>query len=95
MIDYREKKYIKELLGHRYVKHISDYLKENSILNRNGELFSNSQITNVMNGVSHHVIEEAIFEVVKLKKQELEKRQQLLSDVQKLNKKSVAATTDS
>tara|TARA_B100001059_G_scaffold191310_1_gene194436 strand:+ start:258 stop:545 length:288 start_codon:yes stop_codon:yes gene_type:complete len=95
MIDNADKEYIKGLLGHRYVKSISDFLKEKNILNRNGGYYSNSQITNVMNGVYHHVIEKAIFEVVKMKKEELEKRKQLLRDVKKLNKKSVAATTDS
>lgn len=87
MINRTEKEHIKELLGHRYVKHISDYLKAHNILNRNGGDFSQAQITNVMNGVSHPVIEEAIYQVVSQKKQQIKKRKRLLQDAYKLNKK--------
>lgn len=102
MINSKQKKLIKKLLGHRYVKHIATHLEEKNIKNRKDLAFSYSQITNVMNGVPHQVIEEAIFELLAIKNAELEKRQQLLNEVKQITsekntdiKKSVAATTDS
>lgn len=89
MINTEEKESIKQVLGHRYVQVIQEELNRNGERNRNGLPYSDSQITNVMNGTAHRVIEAAIFSVVEKTVEENLKREALLKE------KSAAATADS
>lgn len=88
MISKDQKQSIKSLLGHRYVEAIRNRLDAKGLLNKKGESYSNTQITNVMNGVTHSVIEPVIWELVAEKQKELENREELL------NKKSAVAAAD-
>lgn len=89
MISKSEKQRIKKIIGHRYVGLIQTELNDSNEFNKQGETYSSGHITNVMNGEPHNIIEAAIYRVVKNKLEELEARKNIL------NKKSVAATTDS
>lgn len=89
MITEEQKTEIKKLLGHRYVETIQSRLLKKGLLNRKKQIYSSAQITNVMNGVSHKIIEDVIWEIVAEQKKIIESREALL------NKKSVAVTTDS
>ncbi len=90
MITKSDKETIKDIIGHRYAPIIQDELNENKEFNKDGEAYSRSQITNVMNGERHDIIEAAIYRVVEFCLKQEERRQQLLNI-----KKSVATTTDS
>lgn len=61
MISKAEKIKIKKILGSCYVAAVKEELKIAGVLNRNNEPYSSTQITNVMNGRSHKIIEAAIF----------------------------------
>lgn len=61
MISKTQKRKIKKILGSCYVAAVKDELKTKGALNRNGVAYSSTQITNVMNGNSHKIIEAAIF----------------------------------
>lgn len=83
MITKPQKKRIKKILGNHYVSVIQEELRLNGMLNKSGNEYSSSQITNVMNGQAHTIIEDAIFSVTQKKiveKEELEKqRKEILS----------------
>ena len=64
MIKKAQKKRIKRIIGHRYVVLIQKELNEKNQFNKQGLPYSSSQITNVMNGKPHLIIENAIFSVV-------------------------------
>ena len=89
MITKKDRHRIKDIIGHRYAPIIQDELNDCSEFNKDGQAYSRSQITNVMNGEKHNVIEAAIYRVVE-KKLKIEQARQSL-----LTKKSVAVTTDS
>lgn len=78
MINKTQKKQIKKVLGGHYVATVQSYLKEKNILNKNGAEHSASMITNVMNGTPHSIIEDAIYELVAIKKQKQNERKELL-----------------
>ena len=80
MITKKYKSLIKDIVGHRYVTPIQDELNNRKEFNKDGEAYSRSQITNVMNGERHEVIEAAIFRVVESKKKELEERKIILKN---------------
>ena len=89
MITKEDKATIKDIIGHRYAPIIQLELNASKEFNKDGGAYSRSQITNVMNGENHEVIEAAIYRVVE-KRLEIQKQREYL-----LNKKSVAVTTDS
>lgn len=64
MITKAQKKRIKKKLGNHYVAVIKAELKELGKRNKNGEEYSSSQITNVMNGQPHQLLEDVIFALV-------------------------------
>lgn len=78
MITEEQKTEIKKLLGHRYVEAIQSRLLKNKQFNRKGCIYSPSQITNVMNGVPHKIIEDVIWQLVEEQNQILQKRNELL-----------------
>ena len=78
MITKTEKKRIKKHLGHRYVSLIQAELTAKNELNKNGNPYASAQITNVMNGVGHAVIEDAIYRAVETKKALKNKRKEIL-----------------
>jgi acid phosphatase family membrane protein YuiD len=78
MITKTAKKEIKQLLGHRYVEVIQGRLLKKGLLNNKKQIYSPSQITNVMNGVSHRIIEKIIWELVEEEKAIIKKREQLI-----------------
>ncbi len=80
MITEENKTEIKKLLGHRYVETIQSKLLKKGLLNRKKQIYSSAQITNVMNGVSHRIIEAVIFELVIEEKEILKQRQTLLNE---------------
>lgn len=82
MITKGDKEIIKDIIGHRYAPIIQDELNESKEFNKDGEPYSTGQITNVMNGVKHAVIEAAIYRVVEFKLAEEKKRQLLLNKMQ-------------
>lgn len=88
MIIKEDKNIIKEIIGHRYAPIIQLELNDSKEFNKEGETYSRSQITNVMNGENHDVIEAAIYRVVE-KRLEIQKQREYL-----LNKKSAAGTAD-
>ena len=79
MISEQEQEAIKDILGHRYSKLIQDKLQEQGYCNSNKEPYSTAQIRNVMNGVPHAIIENAIWEVVAEQKAITKKRKELLN----------------
>lgn len=80
MITEEQKTEIKKLLGHRYVETIQSRLLNKGLLNRKKQIYSSAQITNVMNGVSHRIIESVIFELVAEEKEIIKKREALLNE---------------
>ena len=80
MITEEQKTEIKKLLGHRYVETIQSRLLKKGLLNRKKQIYSSAQITNVMNGVSHRVIESVIFELVAEEKEIIKNREALLNE---------------
>ncbi|MCG8813279.1 hypothetical protein G1K66_08395 [Tenacibaculum finnmarkense] len=78
MITKAEKEQIQEVIGFRYVKPIQEHLNSQGHLNKDGKQHSRRMITNVMNGAKHAVIEQAIFQVVAIKKEEIKRRKQIL-----------------
>lgn len=79
MITKAQKKDIKRVLGHRYVTEIQSEMLKKRLFNKNNTVYSTSQITNVINGVPHSIIEAVVFELVASKKEEIEKRNALLN----------------
>lgn len=79
MITKAEKRRIKKVIGHRYVNIIQDELNQCNQFNKSGEPYSASQITNVVNGVPHIVIEDAIYRVLRRQIQITEERKMLLA----------------
>ena len=79
MISEQEQEGIKKILGHRYSKLIQAKLQKQGYCNSNKEPYSTAQIRNVMNGVPHIIIENAIWEVVADQKDINKKRQELLN----------------
>lgn len=78
MITKIQKKQIIKIIGNRYVAGVQSYLRDRGIVNKNKQEHSATQITNVMNGKPHEVIEAAIYGFVAQKKEELAKRKELL-----------------
>lgn len=78
MILKEEKERIKQVVGFRYVKAIQQQLNKTGRFSQNGKQYSSSMITNVMNGANHAVIEQAIYEVVAIKNEEIKRRKKLL-----------------
>ncbi|WP_370398411.1 hypothetical protein [Tenacibaculum dicentrarchi] len=78
MITKQDKEHIKQVVGFRYVKAIQKHLNDKGCFSQNGKQYSSSMITNVMNGANHAIIEQAIYEVVAMKKEEIKKRKQIL-----------------
>lgn len=76
MIDKNSKKRILRIIGKRYVAPVKEQLIKMEAFNSKGEEYSSSQITNVMNGTPHRIIEQAIYKVVEIKKQELEQEKE-------------------
>lgn len=61
MITSTKKKEYKAVLGHRYVAPVlKELIAAKEYKNDKKEPYSSSQITNVMNGVPHNIIEGAI-----------------------------------
>ena len=83
MISKSEKKRIKKYLGNHYVASIQKELQAKEIYAKNGEEYSASYITNVMNGQPNEVLEDVIFSLVQkeiVKQEELkEKRKAILN----------------
>ncbi|CAA0150849.1 hypothetical protein V2647_03780 [Tenacibaculum maritimum] len=64
MISNSQKKRIKKKLGNHYVAAIKAELNDLGKLNKKGQQYSSSQITNVMNGQPHQLLEDVIFALV-------------------------------
>ncbi len=79
MITTEEKIKIKKVLGHRYGSSLEKFMIEKGYTNEKGKSYSISMIRNVMNGIPHETIEKAIFELVAIKKQEIEQRKSVLN----------------
>lgn len=79
MISEQEQEAIKNILGHRYSKLVQAKLEEQGYCNSNKEPYSTAQIRNVMNGVPHAIIENAIWECVAEQKALIKKRKELLN----------------
>jgi hypothetical protein len=67
MITKQQKKRIKKILGNHYVAVIQEELNSQEKFNKDGNPYSSSQITNVMNGQPHKVIEDSIFSATQKK----------------------------
>ena len=78
MITKSDKQIIKGVIGGRYAPIIQKELIECNEFNKWGEPYSTKQITNVMNGEKHEIIEAAIYRVVKNRLEIQEKRESLL-----------------
>ncbi len=76
MITKSQKKRIKKILGNHYVSVIQEELNTLGERNKHGLHYSSSQITNVMNGQSHTLLESVIFSLVQKKIVEKEKLQE-------------------
>jgi hypothetical protein len=79
MITEDEKAEIKKVLGYRYAHDVQKNLSENGYLNNNGLQYSTVQIRNVMSGISHAIIEDAIWKVFAEKKKLKKDREALLN----------------
>ena len=78
MITKSDKQILKGVIGGRYAPIIQKELIECNEFNKWGEPYSTKQITNVMNGEKHEIIEAAIYRVVKNRLEIQEKRENLL-----------------
>lgn len=79
MITKTEKKKIKEILGWRYARLVQEFLTKNEYYNSKGAPYPTAMIVNVMNGNQNERIEDAIYELVALKKAKLAARKELLN----------------
>ena len=79
MISEQQQEDIKKVLGHRYSKIVQKQLNIDGYVNSNNLPYSTEQIRNVMNGVPHAIIEEAIWKCVSESKQKELQRQELLN----------------
>ena len=79
MITKSQKKSIKKILGNHYVLGIQKELNLLGERNKHGLEYSSSQITNVMNGKSHTLIESVIFSLVQKKLKAIEERNAILN----------------
>lgn len=77
MITKIQKERIKDIIGNKYVSLIKEKLKEKGVLNKKGKAYKTSFIINVMNGKEHKIIENAIYDVVAEKKEELEQQKKV------------------
>ncbi len=77
MITKIQKERIKDIIGNKYVSLIKEKLKEKGVLNKKGKAYKTSFIINVMNGKGHKIIENAIYDVVAEKKEELEQQKKV------------------
>lgn len=78
MITKTEKEKIKKILGWRYAPLVQAYMNKKGYFNSNGLPYSTAMIVNVMNGIRHDLIEEAIFELTALKKAQQEAHRRIL-----------------
>lgn len=88
MINKTTKESIKKIIGHRCAPIIQKELIDCSEYNMHGEPYSTGQITNVMNGEKHNIIEAAIYRVVEERLEIQRKRNSLFK------KKSSNRTAD-
>ena len=77
MIDKRAKTFIKGIIGHRYTSIVQKELNDHNTFNKWGEPYSTKQITNVMNGEKHEIIEAAIYRAVE-KRLKIQKKREYL-----------------
>lgn len=78
MITEDENKEIRTILDFRYTLEVQKKLTAKGKFNKNGNPYSRVQIRNVMSGIAHAIIEDAIWELVAEKKAKQLQRQQLL-----------------
>lgn len=82
MITETEKQIIIENLGNHYSRVIVPELKRKNILNRYGKNYSNRSINDIVNGQQENLaIEKIIFQLIKKRKKELERINQLKQSV--------------
>ena len=77
MITKSDKQIIKGVIGGRYAPIIQKELIECNEFNKWGEPYSTKQITNVMNGEKHEIIEAAIYRAVE-KRLKIQKKREYL-----------------
>lgn len=68
MITTEEKEAFKKILGNYYTAKVVAVLEQNGVKDASGNTHSTSFITNVMNGVEHQEIENAILQAAEIEK---------------------------
>lgn len=86
MITNEQRDAFKKVLGNRYSPKVKSILKENSVKDSSGKIYSDQMIRNVFNGVcSNDGIENAIMEAVKIQlsenKQNERKKKKLVDSI--------------
>jgi len=79
MITKSQRKSIKKIIGNHYVLSIQKELNLLGARNKHGLEYSSSQITNVMNGKSHALLESVVFSLVQKKLKAKEERNAILN----------------
>ena len=78
MITKEDKEKIKKVFGGRYSSEIKKLLDKKGLKNRDGNFHTANMIRHVMNGISHPVIEKAIFDLYEQKIKVINYRKELL-----------------
>ncbi len=94
MITEQEKKLIKQVIGTRALSAIHTYFINNNITKDNGQPYSKSHISNVLNGgISHDIIEEGIAKAAthyqELARKKAQAKQELIQKLQEVQGKDV------